>query len=315
MDHSSPSISTDLSWTRLAQWMLAARRELMLGAAGGAVLGAAVGAMLPTRWRSEASFMPQAKQASGALGGIAAQLGVDVPASDPTQSPHFYVELLRSPHFLRRALWRYPTKSDSVSLAGALGVEEGDSARASVEVAHELMRRMTATVAPRTGVINTSVTLRDPVLARAVLGRLLDQLDAFNIETRRSRAQAERRFTEQRVNELRDELRQAEDRLASFLERNRITQNSPELTFQRDRLARDVALRQNVYGSMVQAFETAKIEQVRDTPILTRLAAPSLPDRPVGPSPVRSASVGLLAGFLLAAFWLVLPALRGLARR
>jgi uncharacterized protein involved in exopolysaccharide biosynthesis len=126
--------------------------------------------------------------------------------------------------------------------------------------------------------------------------RLLDELDAFNVETRRSRAQAERKFTERRVVELRTELREAEDRLEEFLRRNRITQFSPELTFQRDRLAREISLRQQVYSTMVQAYEQAKIDEVRDTPVLTRITGPTLPSRPDGPGPFRAMAFGFLLG-------------------
>lgn len=289
--------SSPLSWATLARLAYDSRRLALQVGLALAILAVLGRVILPKQWRSEAAFMPQARQAAGGIGGIAAQLGVDVPTADPAQSPHFYVELLRSSQFLRRASAAYPTSTGKpVALASLLDAEDGDTARARENVGEALLSHMTVLVAPRTGVVSVNLRLSDPVASRSVLMRLLDELDAFNVETRRSRAQAERKFTERRVVELRTELREAEDRLEEFLRRNRITQFSPELTFQRDRLAREISLRQQVYSTMVQAYEQAKIDEVRDTPVLTRITGPTLPSRPDGPGPFRAMAFGFLLG-------------------
>jgi uncharacterized protein involved in exopolysaccharide biosynthesis len=54
--------------------------------------------------------------------------------------------------------------------------------------------------------------------------------------------------------------------MQAFLQANRQWANSPDLTFQHDRLERDIALRQQVYTTLVQSFEQARISEVRDTP-------------------------------------------------
>lgn len=289
----------ELSWVSIARWVYAQRRSAVLVGIGVALLGALLAVVLPASWTSEALFMPQAQRGASALGGIAAQLGVDVPASEPSQSPHFYVELLRSPQFLKRADGRYPTRAgDSVALADLLRVTGKDSSARVARVGVKLVSRIAVFVAPRTGVITAAVTVSDPVAAQAILHRLLDLLDEFNVETRRSRGGAERRFTEGRVQELRAELRAAEDTLERFLRGNRITQFSPELTFQRDRLTREVTMRAQVFAMMMQSYEQARIEEVRDTPVLSRLTGPTLPFRKSGPSPVRFAATGFLLGAL-----------------
>jgi uncharacterized protein involved in exopolysaccharide biosynthesis len=128
---------------------------------------------------------------------------------------------------------------------------------------------------------------------------ILDRLNWFNLVTRQSQAGAERRFMEGRLDEARAELRTAEDRLQNFLQRNRDFRNSPELTFQQDRLARDVQMRQQVYTSLAQAYEQARIEEVRDTPVITVVEQPDLPIRPDRRGAARSALVALIAGGML----------------
>jgi uncharacterized protein involved in exopolysaccharide biosynthesis len=68
-------------------------------------------------------------------------------------------------------------------------------------------------------------------------------------------------------------------------------------------LERDISLRQQVYTTLVQSFEQARIAEVRDTPVITVLQPPFLPARdPRGL--VLMAAVGLalggMAGLVLA---------------
>jgi len=88
-------------------------------------------------------------------------------------------------------------------------------------------------------------------------------------DTRQSQAAAERGFTEERMAEAQEELRAAENELQRFLQNNRQFQNSPELVFQHDRLQRRVAMRQQVYTSLVQSYEQARIDEVPNTPVIT----------------------------------------------
>jgi tyrosine-protein kinase Etk/Wzc len=136
--------------------------------------------------------------------------------------------------------------------------------------------------------------------------RLLDQLNTFNLTGRRSRATQERKFTEERMLEVGAELRAAESRLEQFLEANREYRLSPKLTLQQDRLSRDVGMRQQVYSSLAQSYEQAKIDEVRDLPVITTV---SEPEAPVLPDPrglllrtlfamVAGAGLGLAIGFL-----------------
>jgi uncharacterized protein involved in exopolysaccharide biosynthesis len=151
----------------------------------------------------------------------------------------------------------------------------------------------------RTGVVSLRVTMPDPRLAADVNRRILELLDRWNLESRQSQAAAERRFTEQRMTEAGQELRQVENRLQEFLQRNRDYQNSPQLSFEHDRLAREIAMRQQVYTTLAQAFEQARIDEVRDTPVLSVIDAPEAPAIPDGRGVVSSAVLGAALGILL----------------
>src|SRR6185437_3593506 len=151
----------------------------------------------------------------------------------------------------------------------------------------------------KTGVVNVSVSTESAVLSRTLVQRLLEEVNRFNLVNRQSQAAAERQFTERRVNEVKGELRAAENNLQTFLTDNRAYQNSPELRFEQDRLAREVSLRQSLYTTMVQAYEQARIEEVRDTPVITIVEHADLPARPDARGTVKKSVLALLAGAFL----------------
>ena len=155
-----------------------------------------------------------------------------------------------------------------------------------------------------------------PAVSHALNSRLLALLDDFNRDTRRSQSSAERRFTEARQAQLRAELRASEDSAQRFLEDNRSgIATSPQLKFIYDRLQRGVTLKQQVYGNMVQAFEQARIDEVRDTPVITVVESPHRPARPVSRQLAIKAALAFVLGIALGIVWLLARSSGGAAVR
>jgi len=142
-------------------------------------------------------------------------------------------------------------------------------------------------------------------VAQQIASHLLEELNRFNLQTRQSQAAAERLFTENRLSEIETQLRAAEDALQRFLERNRDYRNSPLLQFQHDRLERDVQMRQQVYTTLAQAFEEAKIEEVRDTPVLTVIEPPSIALEPDHRGLLIGAVLAIIGALFLSSLWIV----------
>jgi uncharacterized protein involved in exopolysaccharide biosynthesis len=138
---------------------------------------------------------------------------------------------------------------------------------------------LTVQTSRETGVVTVEARTKWPDLSLQIARRLLDEIARFNLDTRQSQAAAERAFIEERVDSARNALTHAEASMQAFLQANRQWENSPDLSFQYDRLERDISLRQQVYTTLVQSFEQARIAEVRDTPVITVLQAPFLPAR------------------------------------
>ena len=162
------------------------------------------------------------------------------------------------------------------------------------------------------GAVRVLVTTRWPSVSLALAERLVDGVNRFNLETRKSQAAAEREFVEMQAEEAERALREAEDRLQLFLQRNRAFDSSPELAFEHDRLGREVGLRQQVYTTLLQNREEARIREVRDTPVITVLEEPRLPVVREARKSIQKGVLGGLVGGMLGVLIAFLG--RGVAR-
>lgn len=256
-------------------------------------------------YSSTASFVSaQRRSAAPSFSGLAAQLGVSVPAGDGAQSPAFYADLAQTSSILRSvANEQYEYASDTGLLKGTLVTLWGGSEGALPEKEELAIRRLRSaiksSVAQKTGIVSITVKTRSPVLSQTIATNLLEEIHGFNLESRQSQAAAERRFAERRLAEARSQLRAAEDRLQSFLQQNRDYRSAPELLLEHDRRLRDVAMQQQVYTSLAQAYEQAQIDEVRDTPVISVVELPRAPVYADGRGLVRRGIFGLVSGVLL----------------
>lgn len=263
-------------------------RFLIIGIAVLSLLYVGVtGLLRPRTFSATGSFISQGTRGTSQLAGLAAQLGVAVPATEASTSPAFYLDLLSSRGILRAvAESRYEFETDTGSVTGTLstifGVEGDTPARRREATVLVLREAVSADLSQKSGVISLTVRTRYAALSYLVATRLLAELNHFNLERRQSQAAAERKFAEGRLQEVRGELRAAEDRMQSFLQRNRQYSSSPDLVFEAERLQRDIVLRQQLFAALSQSLEQAKMEEVRDTPVITVVEQPFqavLPDR------------------------------------
>ena len=117
--------------------------------------------------------------------------------------------------------------------------------------------------------MSLEVELRPAELAADVANRMVELLNQFNLERRQLQSREQRRFAGERLQEAQRELRDAEARQLSLLQANRTYTTSPLLTFEANRLERDVQVKQETYLTLTREYEQARIAEVRDTPLLT----------------------------------------------
>jgi len=259
----------------------------------------------PKGYTTYASFMPKGARGGGQLGGIAAQFGINLSGGDAMNSPQLYTDLLKT----RTVLLPVAKKTYRITSPDS-GVIEGDLVRIfnvtgrpevrDERVVARLRGAVKSIVTAKTGVIEMHVSSGSPDLSYQIATNVLEQLNEYNLSNRQATAAAEREFVETQVDQKRIELRQAESELERFLEGNRQYRASPQLTLEYGRLQRIVDMRNTLYTRMLEAYENARIEEVRNLPVISVIEAPQ---RPTGPNPrggVRRTGIGLLTGFVLA---------------
>ena len=291
----------------LARWRLVVGLPVLTVA-----VSLVVSLLIPPGYTATTTFVPEVRSPSRlptGIAGIAGQLGLSF-AAEPSQSPRFYAEILQSRELQERVLaTRYPDPyprpgaRDSIRLLDVLRPGGRSAADSMARGVKKLSRLITVTSDNQTTIVRLSVTLRSAKLAAAVANRFVEYLNQFNTLQRQSQARERREFTEARVAAADSELRRAEDAVKTFYERNRGWQQAPELVFQEGRLRRQVEVAQEVFLTLKREYETARIEEVNDTPVITVIDPAAVPQERSRPRRLLFALLGLLFGATVAVFW------------
>jgi len=267
-------------------------------------MAAVLAFLKPTLYSATASFIPQgADPGRSGLAGLAGQLGVALPATGQALSPDFYVKLVRSRELLRAVVRDTFVVQEMggrrIPFLSLFDINDSTASRREEEGVRLLMTMIKASATKTTGVVEFSVATKWPSVSVAIATAVVNGINDFNQRMRQEQAGAERKFVETRLGIAGSDLRAAEDRLEDFLRTNRQFANSPDLSFQRDRLQRDVALKQQVFTTLTQSYEEVRIREVRDTPVITLVEEPSVPTLPEPSGRLLTVLLGLLFGGFL----------------
>jgi len=297
----------EISVLRVAGVLLRGRRTIVGSSVLLALVGFLSGILSTKTYRATAEFLPQesASQLSS-LASLAGQFGIQVPTGQESQGPDFYEQLLTSRAILGpvvSAKYKVGTTGASADSASLLDLADAGGDTPGARLAHGIKwlrdKVLSTSVDPQTSIVTVNVSTRWPEVSYQIAAALLNQVQDFNLETRRTQAQAEREFLEGRVAQAGKDLRSAEGDLQTFLQNNRQYANSPELTFQHDRLQRQVNMRQELYTSLTQSYEQARIQEVQNTPVITILERPIVPPLREPRGTVLKTLLGLILGGML----------------
>lgn len=312
-----PGISVlEIARTLLLNWRVIVVLPVALAA-----IVAVVSLLQSQTYAASAAFVPEVPEGRSVSGAaaLAQQFGISLGSGGSAQSPEFYVDLLRSTTILREAVEsRYEVPgSNGDTLVGTLidfyETEEHSPPLAPWRTAaKELERNISTSVVRESGIVELEVSASHPLLAEQIAERLLSLLHAFHLEVRQNQALEERRFIGDRVAEAHKQLLDAEGELQEFLSQNREFGNSPQLSFLYERLQRQVAIRQDVYTSLLRSEEEAQIDAVRDTPLFAVIDPPSGTAEPKGAGVAVRTVLAFFVGLLIA---LLVAFLRQLGRR
>jgi uncharacterized protein involved in exopolysaccharide biosynthesis len=255
----------------------------------------------PRYFTTDASFMARGGRGQSQLSELAQQFGLGGGGADTEQSPAFYMDLVESRSLLAAVGNRdYSMRTASGVLTGNIikiyGIRAKNPAIQKARMIDALKGQVEEFVNARTGVITIWVHAQTPEMAVQITRNILDEVNRFNLNRRQTQAGAERNFVEKRLGDAQMELRQAEENLQSFLTENREFRSSPSLQLEFDRLNRTVSMRQELYNTLAKAYEQAKIEEVKDLPVITVVEPPETPIAPDAHGGLLKTLIGIIVG-------------------
>lgn len=305
-----------LANTFIRNWLL----FLALPVLGG-LAAAAFSMSQPREYGASASFVSASASETSQYAGLAQQFGMRLGSSDAGRSPDFYGALLTTRGILTEVVeTEYAVETgEGVKRGTLVHFYEFDRPDAKLPVGRtplqasveKLRESMGVSVDWETGIVRLSARTEWPQLSELIVGRIVELTQAFDLEKRRTQGTARRQFAEERYKEGKQALERAEARLEQFVSRNRLFSQSPLLLLEYTNLQQELFLRHQVYAALVQNFEQARIEEVRNTPVITVLEHADGTAYPLSRKTALKVLVGFIFGLAIA---LAIALLRGALR-
>lgn len=297
------------------------RRKLLIlsvmAAAG--LISAGVSVFLPVSYTTVATLYP-AKQAApqgiGNLLNLGEKLGLGgAQAKDPID---ILADIVKTNTFLKLIASK-PYRSERLgrqaSLMEIYGIKGETQALKDWALIESLKKKIDFSTDKHSGVLFIEVTTPEPKLCKDLADTLIADLNAYYRQLVSSKKTSYRSFLENRVTEAAATLRESEDRLRSFKERNLLSSNSPEIFLLQARYQRDIRINEELFLTLRKEFEMAKLDEHKDMPAVDVIDAPEVPIFKTAPMKRKIVTffsfVGLIAGAVLA---IVLEKRRDLAR-
>ena len=153
----------------------------------------------------------------------------------------------------------------------------------------------------RTGLIKVNIEMESPNLAAEVANFIGSEIQSYIQKQNTVKAVKEKLFISGRLIVVKGELEKLEEDLKEFKERNRGYEVSPELFMIYSQKFREAEAKQQVYVTLQQQLELARISEVKQTPIINILDEARPPVSKSRPNRAIISLLSLLAGFLFGA--------------
>ncbi len=279
---------------------------------------------LPEIYQARVTMLPQGQGTqSGLLGRLASFTG-DAAMVGSNHEANF-AEILRSDRVLDPAierLWDHEDFERPVSLHDIFDVPHDSTSASSMARADDRLKRILARRVisfhrqqPSGFMVLTVKIARDPQLAAELANLLVGELRDYLSDLHRKKASRQRRFIEQRLEEITVDLKRAEAELESFVANNRAYAASPALSRRFGELSREVQAQTSLWVEMRRQLETAKIDEQRDA-LNVVVLDPARPEtQRVSPRRSVICIVGTLLGFVVALILLFVKSQYSVIRR
>lgn len=258
--------------------------------------------LFPNYYRAVSTILPETEKgklsALSQFADIANLAGVNIPGSEIAK---LYPIIITSETVLRNVIYKeYQTKKfpQPVNLVKFWEIDKNDPGDEFDAAYTRLAGATSASFDPKSSLVTVTVEMTEPELAATVLNTVVAELDKFMRTKRTTNAQEQRKWVETRLKEVEGDLRKAEERLKEFREKNRRISDSPVLLLEESRLSRDVQINSTVFVELKKQLELAKIEEIKNIPIINVLDVARPPTHKDRPKRATNAAIMFLLTFI-----------------
>ena len=160
-----------------------------------------------------------------------------------------------------------------INMSGNLSIEEK-----KLLFAKEILKNSIGHLEDKQSSLNAiTVTVREnPELSQEILENIFDSIVKYSNEITNIKAKEKKDFVVGRLSQIKENLENAEDELIFFLESNKNLTNSPNLIVQKKRIEQEVSLYNQLYITLSDQLEIAKIDEKNSTSTVFILDSPHI---------------------------------------
>tara|TARA_Y100000768_G_C23990765_1_gene692597 strand:+ start:4714 stop:6159 length:1446 start_codon:yes stop_codon:yes gene_type:complete len=251
------------------------------------------------------------KNSSTGIAGIASQFGVNLNQEINTDlsSPSLYPEIIKSRVFAKKVIYKtfYTGKyQKELPLIGIITNETDQSLFYSDSLFQIGVKELNENYIefdqdPKSAISVIKISTFEPSFSQKLANVVILELEKLNRFYKSVTVNEKIDFIENRINSVQENLETSENKLKNFNEKNRQV-NSPHLKLELDKLERDLEVEKEVYMTLKQQLELAKIEAIQESSIVQILDEPHLPLLPSNKNQIQSFLLSVILGFLLGVF-------------
>jgi uncharacterized protein involved in exopolysaccharide biosynthesis len=262
-------------------------------------------------YSSTIEIFPDSRDKTSNISSLAALAGISIPTGGGTNIELFQkiiksesvLEKLASMKFYVKEKGKKMTLYEFFDLKLDKNYPKAEAERIRFLNFFEIMdKKIQTEIDKQSKVLTLTVTLNSSNLSADVANALINLLDEYIRNQRKSYATNTRIYVQKRLNEVKDSLTYFENLLVNLRERNKIMM-APELLMNEGRIRRQIEILQGVYLELVKQIEVAKIEEIKDIPVVNVKEYAKDPVLKAGPYRTKNLMIIEVVYLLLASFY------------
>ena len=315
-DHSTETVQSHYSPLDTLSPLWSNRKLIIIVSLVVGVVTLGINFLLPLYYKSTATLLPETEKSKlGSLSqfaGLAQLAGVSVGGGGDIA--RLYPTIVSSETVLRNVIgekYRSDRFKEPVNLIQYYELDEDTPEKNMAKALEKLRNALVTTFDAKTSIVTISLVMREPQLAADVLNGVIAELDMFMRQKRITSASEQAKWIDDRLGDVQQELRSAEEALKNFRERNRRVSDSPQLLLEQERLGREVQVKSTIFIELKKQYELARIDEIKNISIVSVLDPARPPVRKDSPKRATNAAIMFLVSLFGTSGYFVLRSVYG----